>query len=468
MKYQSEFRRSTIHFAVCLLACVASWCHGAGTCESQWTTRFNGLGMDQFINVLAVHDDGGGSALYAGGTFQTAGGTVVNRIAKLNGNQWLSLAGGAEATNGAVWAMTGFDDGSGWSLFVGGDFGILGGVEVNHIGRWDGQQWFPLGEGTNATIRGAMAVFDDGSGPALYVGGDFTMAGGQPASGIAKWDGQAWSPVGGGMGGEFKSVRALVVFDDGTGPALYVGGSFETAGGVTVNGTARWDGTSWSALGSGIGHEEPSARFVRGLIVFDDGTGPALYAAGQFDTAGGAPAPKIAKWDGQAWSSLGGGLGSAPGEGVATARRLAVHDDGAGPALYVAGSYTLADGERVNYIAKWDGQAWSSLDSGLNGDAYAITVFDEGDGPALIVGGIFTAAGDIPTARIAQWKAHCPADLDGDGHVDLDDFAFLANCLEGPGVGNVAPPCAAADFDEDDDVDLQDFAAFQEAYLTGR
>jgi hypothetical protein len=40
----------------------------------------------------------------------------------------------------------------------------------------------------------ALTVFDDGNGPALYAGGDFTTAGGVAANRIAKWDGSSWRP----------------------------------------------------------------------------------------------------------------------------------------------------------------------------------------------------------------------------------------------------------------------------------
>lgn len=70
----------------------------------------------------------------------------------------------------------------------------------------------------------ALGVFDDGGGPALYVGGWFTTAGGEPANRIAKWDGSIWSALGAGVGG--GAVYALTAFDDGSGPALYVGGEF--------------------------------------------------------------------------------------------------------------------------------------------------------------------------------------------------------------------------------------------------
>jgi hypothetical protein len=51
-------------------------------------------------------------------------------------------------------------------------------------------------------------------------------------------------------------------------------------------------------------------------------------------------------------------------------------------------------------------------------------------------------------------------DTDGDGDVDLDDFASFPSCMEGPEV-NVDTNCQKFDFDEDLDVDLTDFALFQ-------
>ena len=43
-------------------------------------------------------------------------------------------------------------------------------------------------------------------------------------------------------------VYALAV----SGTNLYAGGYFTTAGGVTANYIAKWDGSAWSALGSGM------------------------------------------------------------------------------------------------------------------------------------------------------------------------------------------------------------------------
>jgi hypothetical protein len=75
-------------------------------------------------------------------------------------------------------------------------------------------------------------------------------------NGVAKWDGLSWSALGGGVSGSlgvfsFPIVEALAVFHDGGGAALYAGGSFTTAGGIPAANIARWNGTTWSALGSG-------------------------------------------------------------------------------------------------------------------------------------------------------------------------------------------------------------------------
>ena len=69
----------------------------------------------------------------------------------------------------------------------------------------------------------ALAV----SGTNLYAGGGFTTAGGVPANYIAKWDGSAWSALGSGSGRRNSYVYALAA--DGAGH-LFVGGDFSLAG----------------------------------------------------------------------------------------------------------------------------------------------------------------------------------------------------------------------------------------------
>jgi len=119
------------------------------------------------------------------------------------------------------------------------------------------------------------------SGDSLYVGGGFTHVGKEMANHIAKWDGSSWSALGAGVDG---TVKALAW--DGTN--LYVGGLFYTAGGATAYRIARWDGAAWSAVGTGMNQ-------VVEALAWD---GSSLYAGGAFTTAGGVSARYVARWDG--------------------------------------------------------------------------------------------------------------------------------------------------------------------------
>src|SRR5262245_22406667 len=99
------------------------------------------------------------------------------------------------------------------------------------------------------------------------------MARAQPAPCTPAWT-QGVFPVPGVTSPVYGSVNACLVHDDGTGPALYVAGMFTAAGLAAAPGVARWNGTAWSAVGSGLNGT------ARALAVYDDGSGPALYVAG--------------------------------------------------------------------------------------------------------------------------------------------------------------------------------------------
>jgi hypothetical protein len=97
---------------------------------------------------------------------------------------------------------------------------------VDHIARWDGSEYHRVGSGINDVVAGG-AIFDDGKGPSLHIAGQFTTAGDIDASGIARWNGSNWSPVGTGI--QFSSATGpsgLAAFNDGSGPALFMVGSF--------------------------------------------------------------------------------------------------------------------------------------------------------------------------------------------------------------------------------------------------
>ena|GEM_PF-6116120 len=352
------------------------------------------------VDALAVYDDGGGNALYAGGGFGQSGGPWYIARWYGDGTGWHPVElfdPDLPNFSGFIRALIPFNDGTGLKLYAGGKISIPG-EETIYVARWDGTSWQHVQNGLNDGAW-SFGVFDGD----LYVGGTFTYVLGDPTHGyIARWNGSSWVPVGPGTDG---TVHAMIGFNDGGGDGLYAGGEFTEAGGGSANYIAKWNGTSWSPLGAGVNGT------VRALDVFDDSTGLSLYAGGQFTTAGGNPASRIAKWNGNQWLPLHGGVTGASERVYA----LASADDGGGPALFAGGHFYFAGGVPASHISKW-----------------RCVPFDE-----------------------------CPlGDFDCDGSVDLSDYAAYNDCITGP-EGELAPGCELFDFGADGDVDFHDFAEFQ-------
>ena len=376
-----------------------------------------GNGASEIVSALASFDDGGGTGLFAGGDFDLAGGVPVGKIARWNGGAWspLSAATGHGLGSSAV-ALEVFDDGGGPEVIAGGYFGSAGDIPASSVAAWDGDHWSaldgPSGDGIRGEVR-ALEVWDRGSGPELYAGGGFSVAGGLPIKTVACWNGIEWAALAGSSGTWMGGIRDLAVFDDGTGSALFAGGSFTQVSGVAADRIAKWNGSVWSPLAGPSGNGV-DAR-VDALMVFDDGTGPALHVGGWFDTAGGVTVNRIAKWNGSAWSALTGPSGTGVGEFAVLA--LEVFDDGGGPDLYAGGYFDTAGGVTVNGIARWDGSEWSSvggpLGVGAEGGVVSMTVWDDGTGLALYIGGRFPSAGGVDAYNIARWDGSTWSVLDG-------------------------------------------------------
>ena len=295
-------------------------------------------------------------------------------------------------TDRDIWAMASMPNGD---LIVGGDFTSAGGVTVNKIARWNGTSWSTLGPGLNGWWAKALAVLPDGG---LIAGGAFNWVGpawGLAVNSITRWDGTSWSALGTGMGyatvccGEVHSLAVLPSGD------VIAGGKFARAGGAWADNIARWDGASWSVLGTGVGYPEHCCGAnVRALAVLSNGD---LIAGGQFTTAGGTPVNHIARWDGVSWSAMGTGInGRWDGWGAVTALAVLPNGD-----LIAGGAFTMAGGTAASNIARWDGTAWSSPGTGINGPVNALAVLPNGD---LIAGGVFSSAGGEAASNLARWN----------------------------------------------------------------
>ncbi|MCB1126775.1 MAG: hypothetical protein KDM81_09785, partial [Verrucomicrobiae bacterium] len=331
-----------------------------------WAAIGDGIQGTDGTVISMVTDEAGN--VYVGGNFRVIGDVVANGIAKWDGRAWSALGSGMSYQVVCL-AVSGTD------LYAGGRFHTAGGVAANNVAKWDGQTWSALGEGIPGDVD-ALAV----AGDTVYVGGDFSLDGGH---GIAKWDGNAWSPLGSGTDDRVTAIEV-----DGT--DVYIGGVFTTAGGVPANLVAKWDGTAWSSLGF---DGEPGLNLWHQVRVLRKWKSD-LYVGGNFLNAGDSGGDFIAKWDGQQWNSLGGGVDG---------RVRAI--TASGDALYVGGNFANAGGIETHAIARWDGQSWSALGSGfglMSPSDWAVWSIGVSGGTVL-AGGNLERAGGLPANHIARW-----------------------------------------------------------------
>jgi len=266
---------------------IAAWNVGS----SSWSTL--GTGTNSFVAALTVS----GSTLYVGGDFTTANGVTSNYVASWSAGVWSTMnPGGGAGVNGDVWALTVL----GGNLYVGGQFSATtSGTAVNNIVEWNGAAWSALTSGLTGAVTinniattpdqiavnpdpTVMALTNDGTN--LYVGGDFTTAGGTSGfHNIAEWNGAAWSKLGVGMSapgvstgnanGDNANVYALTMYNGN----LIAGGDFGTAGTYSsALGIAQWNGSAWIGFSASCGSNINSDVFA---LCVSNGS---LFAGGQF------------------------------------------------------------------------------------------------------------------------------------------------------------------------------------------
>lgn len=372
--------------------------HAAQGCQPDVLDPLGVNGVRGTVHAVAFYDDGSGVGpqLYAGGEFDLAGTVPTTGIARWDGTRWWDLGAGVD---GVVLALAVHDEGSGPVLFVGGDFDSAGGVPANHLARWDGSTWSAVGGGTNGAVRALAQHTDPMYGTGLYVGGDFTNAGGLTAPYLARWQGGAWSslapnPLNG-------PVHALlgVEFLPGHGTNLVAGGEFTHVGGMQVGHVARWQFGAWAPFATGV------SGTVLALALYEEQQGmPRLYVGGDFLGSGSY----ISRWMGAYWQGPGGGMDG-------PVRALTVHRNfPGGPAsLYVGGDFLTAGGLAAQRLARWDGQGWFSF---VNADApvRALAQLESASGGVeggIYAGGEFDAlqatgapSPTVPCDRIARLR----------------------------------------------------------------
>lgn len=387
---------------------------------------------------LFIADDGTGDALFLVEPFDDflAGGRNAGRIARLSGGQWDNLEGGLYWYNvfPEVYDVVTYDDGSGPSVYVAGAMDAVSTGdeppffrEVRNIARWNGltREWSDVGLGVNQTVYD-LEVWDDGAGAKLYAACDFFEAGGVPVNRIAGWDGQQWHHLGGpGAGLSGGTVRLLAAYNG----SLYAAGDFTGAGGnPDARFIARWDGASWTTVGAGV------EGYIERMFVADDGAGEALFITGSFYLADGQPVDTaILRWNGMQWDDLEGKFNSCCVDDAVS------FDAGAGPRLYLAGNFFMFDdaGADTFGLVEWNGAArtWSNPASISPDNAVLdLQIFNDGSGEALYAAGYFTEIAGLAARRIARFDGATWSILDlGLNDTQPFNFAFVNAIAAVPG-----------------------------------
>jgi len=256
--------------------------------DEYWSTDFAPPGAESALYAIRRFNE----RLVIGGQFQLVGSTQASGVAVWDGVGWSPIGGGCASVGGRAFvrAMAEF----GGELVVAGNFDSAGVIPVQNFAFWNptALTWSSRGVSVDGMVD-ALAIWNG----KLVLGGDFSQVRDVPAENVALWDGENPIALAQGVTGE---VHALAEFRGD----LIVAGELTEASGVPLGRIARWDGTSWHALGGGLAGSGFFPGVVYALRVVDD----ELIAGGAFETADGLPAPNVARWDGTSWHAMGSGF----------------------------------------------------------------------------------------------------------------------------------------------------------------
>ncbi len=338
-----------------------------------WDPTFGNPGAQNRVMTLCID----GNDLYVGGWFDDIGNSGTQGIARWDGTTWHALGDGIDGCVEEIMVHDG-------KVYVGGAFSHAGGALCNNIAWWDGAQWHAMNGGLTdliytTPVDGIVAFKGD-----IYVGGGFRKAGGKTVYGIARWDGSEWHDLEGGLSTpgdldhRYCTAGGLAADDE----FLYVAGDFLRAGDVEVTNFAKWDGDQWLSpntslrVGTRTMAMSGSDIYVGGWFVFPTGSGTVN---------------NIARWDGSQWHTLGSGT-----------NEMVLSICPVGNDIYVAGNFSRAGNVIVNRIAKWDGTGWTPLGSGLDSRIWTFAVAARESGE-VFAGGDFHTAGGNTSYHIARW-----------------------------------------------------------------
>lgn len=341
--------------------------------RNSYSQIFNEVGcrvqLDRITFALGTYKN---SLLHSGFCAYPICNNVVNCVGVWNDSTWSTLG------NGTIPLVHGIPKAYlqvGNDLYMGGDFYYVDSLRANGIAKWNGNNWnllkLGLDEGLFSDRILSLAWYNGN----LYAGGYFNrMDGVTGYNCIARWNGQTWNKVSGGIlrNGVGREITCMQVFKN----ELYVAGYFDQAGSQTTYNIARWDGNIWKPLGNGGVWDK-----IEDMVV--DSHRNVLYVGGHFNGVdSNIISKKIAMWDGVQWHSL-----PEPPLGSSIS------------ALEMYNGYLYAGSMGNNHLARWDGENWEAI-KGVNGTINDLKVYND----KLYIGGSFnTILNDTIPALVSYY-----------------------------------------------------------------
>jgi len=367
------------------------------------------------------------------GGFESINGVPAYYMAQWDGSSWSTLGPTTDAPLSLLTRWNGKPGRDGRPVLVAAGASHIGAVPVpSRLAVWDGFEWQPIPSPTpSLTSFQSLSTFDpDGNGPRpplLLLAGKHLAT--DPASLVLAWDGVNWLDLNSAsipsVGGAADVLCFAVHDPDGDGdqaPALYAGGRFASASGQPEACVLQWTGTQWLRVGQSLAASGGAPATVYAISSFDFGTAPSpqksLVITGNFNSP-----RKVARLSANSFVAIGTGAS-------VNGRSLCVVDsDGPGgqtPELFVGGDLGTGQGS----VQKWTGTQWQSVGNSV-GPVYSLTLFDDdGAGPqnaSLYATGNFTQIASVPAKRIAKWSGTTWTSIGGGA-----DGSVLAAATLGP------------------------------------
>jgi hypothetical protein len=242
----------------------------------------------------------------------------------------------------------------------------------NRILMLNGAAWDTLA----LSDRGPLVAMTVYAGD-LVIGGFFTQVNGQPANRVARWNGSAWSAFGSGFTGTNDVIYALAVH----------AGQLVAGGSLTPNNVSGWNASAgaWQPLG-GTFNGTVQSLASDGITLYEAGT---FYDAGTFNYDGAN-----ARWDGTQWLAVGTAFNN-------------FFNEPCGVTIWNGGA-VFNRPMNGGFLAFWDGSGLSALGDSLgSANPYIFGIRQMGTWcNKLVVSGSFQLQGKTPVNGIVIYDGH--------------------------------------------------------------